>query len=233
MVIPTPISTFAKNKPTMLATKVLASGITHLTDARYFASWEVDYLAFPIGEGVAESISWDYLNALREWVAGPTIVAELGQIEDGAAWAELLQQQKVDTVLVSSAAPASAPEKLNEAGIKVIVHVPVAGHQSSDDVAETIADHPQATLILLDFEQGGITWNDLVAGHPFGLPALAKILNNRPCLLQISLDGANPQELKDTYPVAGFAVRGSSEEKVGYKGFDDLDDLFEGLEVFS
>jgi phosphoribosylanthranilate isomerase len=34
------------------------------------------------------------------------------------------------------------------------------------------------------------------------------------------------------HPVAGYAVRGSSEEKVGYKSFDDLDALFEGLEVF-
>lgn len=217
----------------MLATKVLASGITHLTDARYFAAWEVDYLAFPIGAGVAESISWDYLNALREWVEGPTIVAELGQIEDGAAAAELLRQQKIDTALISSSAPATAPEKLYEAGIKVIVHVPVAGHQSSDDIVEAIAEHPQATLILLDFEQGGITWNDLVTGHPFDLPTLEKMLTNRSCLLQIGLDGTNPQELKDAHPIAGFAVRGSSEEKVGYKSFDDLDDLFEGLEVFN
>ena len=217
----------------MLATKVLASGITHLTDARYFAAWEVDYLAFPIGEGVAESISWDYLNALREWVEGPAIVAEIGQIEDGVAAAELLRQQKIDIALVSSSAPAAAPEKLQEAGIKVIVHIPVSGHQSSDDITEAIAEHPQAALILLDFEQGGITWNDLVAGHPFGLTDLDQMLRNRPCLLQIGLDGTNPQELKDAHPLAGFAVRGSSEEKVGYKNFDDLDDLFEGLEVFS
>jgi phosphoribosylanthranilate isomerase len=217
----------------MLATKVLASGITHLTDARYFAAWEVDYLAFPIGEGVTEGISWDYLNALREWVEGPTIVAELGQIDDGAAAAELLQQQKIGTALITSSAPAAAPEKLTEAGIDVISHVPVSGHQSGEDVAEAIANHPTAALVILDFEHGGITWNDLVAGHPFGLPELDALLRSRPCLLQISLDGKDPVALKDAHPVSGFAVRGSSEEKVGYKSFDDLDDLFEGLEVFS
>jgi phosphoribosylanthranilate isomerase len=216
----------------MLATKVLASGITHLTDARYFAAWEVDFLAFPIGEGVAEGISWDYLNALREWVEGPTIVAELGEIEDGTAAAALLQQQNISTALITSASPASAPEKLTAAGIDVINHVPVSGHQSSEDVAEAIANHPKAALVILDFEHGGITWNDLVAGHPFGLPELDALLRSHPCLLQISLDGNDPIALKDTHPVSGFAVRGSSEEKVGYKSFDDLDDLFEGLEVF-
>lgn len=216
----------------MLATKVLASGITHLTDARYFAAWEVDFLAFPVGEEVTEGISWDYLNALREWVEGPAIVAEVGPIEDGSAWAELLHQQQIDTALISSTAPAAAPEKLREAGIEIIVHLPVAGHQSSDDIKEAIAEHPQASLILLDFEQGGITWNDLVAGHPFSLAALDEMLHQRPCLLQISLDGNDPQALRDAHALTGFAVRGSSEEKVGYKSFDDLDELFEGLEVF-
>lgn len=216
----------------MLATKVLASGITHLTDARYFAAWEVDFLAFPIGEGVAEGISWDYLNALREWVEGPTIVAELGQIEDGAAAAELLREQKISTALITSTAPASAPEKMTEAGIDIISHVPVSGHQSMEDVADAIANHPSVAFVILDFEHGGITWNDLVTGHPFGLPDLDALLRSRPCLLQISTDGNDPIALKDAHPVSGFAVRGSSEEKVGYKSFDDLDDLFEGLEVF-
>jgi phosphoribosylanthranilate isomerase len=50
--------------------------------------------------------------------------------------------------------------------------------------------------------------------------------------LQITLDVHDPIALKDTHPIYGFAVRGSSEEKVGYKSFDDLDDLFEGLETF-
>jgi phosphoribosylanthranilate isomerase len=41
-----------------------------------------------------------------------------------------------------------------------------------------------------------------------------------------------PKAVNAAYSIAGFAVRGSSEEKVGYKSFDDLDGLFEGLEVF-
>ncbi len=214
----------------MLATKVLASGITHLTDARYFAAWEVDFLAFPVGEGVSEAISWDYLNALREWVEGPVIVAELGQITDGQQWAATLQEQQVAYALV----PADAGEAvtLTDQGIKVISHVAVAGYQSADDVAEALAAQPAAEFVLLDFESGGITWQDLLAGHPFDLKALDNLLSRRPCLLQISLEGEDPIAVKKAHPLAGFAVRGSSEEKVGYKSFDDLDELFEGLEVF-
>jgi phosphoribosylanthranilate isomerase len=216
----------------MLATPVLASGITHLTDARYFAAWEVEYLAFPLGDRVAEAISWDYLNALREWVEGPAIVAELGDIDDGDGWAEILNAQQVDIALLSSLAPAAAPEKLHAAGIRVITHVAVEGYQSADDVAESVAAHPVAELVVLDFDHGGITWADLAAGYPFGLVELDEILNSRQCLLRIDLSGNDPQEINTAHPIAGYAVRGSSEEKVGYKSFDDIDELFEGLEVF-
>lgn len=213
----------------MLATKVLASGITHLTDARYFAAWEVDYLAFPLGG--TDGLSWEYLNALREWVEGPHIVAELPADADGAAWAESLKAQNISLALIPYTAPAAVP--LHEKEIDLIVSIPVEGYQSVEDVAEALSEVPPGTqLVLLNFEQGGITWQDLAAGHPFGLYALEALLATRPCLLQIDLGKQDPQALKESHPLAGFAVRGSSEEKVGYKSFDDLDDLFEGLEVF-
>ncbi|MEM1357152.1 MAG: hypothetical protein AAGF89_03090 [Bacteroidota bacterium] len=213
----------------MLATKVLASGITHLTDARYFAAWEVDYLAFPLGG--ENGISWEYLNALREWVEGPTIVAELPEGADGAAWAEELRAQQISLALLPYAAPATAP--LLAKGIGLIASIGVEGYHGVEDIADALSEATaEAQFILLNFEQGGITWDDLATGHPFGLAGLDQLLATRPCLLQIDLGGANPKALKEAHHLAGFAVRGSSEEKVGYKSFDDLDDLFEGLEVF-
>jgi len=214
----------------MLATKVLASGITHLTDARYFAAWEVSYLAFPLTG--AAGITWEYLNALREWVEGPTIVAELPAGIDAADWARVLQEQKVDHALVPHLAPAAAPQTLHDAGITVLTHLPVAGYQSASDIAEALDEHASVSHVVLDFQHGGITWGDLAAGHPFGLAELETLLQKRSCLLQIDLGGQDPKTIKAAYALTGYAVRGSSEEKVGYKSFDDLDDLFEGLEVF-
>ncbi|MEM6771342.1 MAG: hypothetical protein AAF597_12235 [Bacteroidota bacterium] len=216
----------------MLATKVLASGITHLTDARYFAAWEVEYLAFPVGEGVTEGISWEYFHALREWVEVPAIVAELGAIDDAEAWAFKLKEERVNHALVRHPAPASAPATFAEAGITMLLHVPVEGYQTVEDIAEALEEAADAGAVVLDFEQGGITLADLEAGHPFGLPALDELLKTQPCFLQIGLGATNPIGFKDQHPLAGYAVRGSSEEKVGYKSFDDLDELFEGLEIF-
>ena len=217
----------------MLATTVLAAGVTHLTDARYFAAWEVDYLAFPVGAHQPNAVDWTTLAALREWITGPTLVAELGNVTDGADWARQLADHDLTLALISHTAPASAPEALAAAGVGVFVHLPVAGYQSADDVAEALVTHPSARYVVLDFEAGGITWRDLTEGHPFGLDELDGLLRQRPVLLQIGLDGADPKALASDHPLNGFAVRGSSEEKVGYKSFDDLDGLFEGLETFA
>ena len=216
----------------MLATPVLATGITHLTDARYFAAWEVAYLAFPVEGAAPDAISWDYLAALREWVAGPEIVVELAANVDAALAAETLSAQNVHLALVPFSAPASTPEKLVAAGITVFAHLPVEGYQQTEDVAENLAAHPGAERVVLDFTAGGIGWADLEEGHPFTLSELRELLNQRPCFLRIDLENANPKSIAADYPLAGMAVRGSSEEKVGYKSFDDLDGLFEGLEIF-
>ena len=212
--------------------QIIAFGITHLTDARYFAAWEVDYLAFPVGEGNPEAISWDYLHALREWVEGPAIVAELGVIDDVDDWVRTLVEHRIDHALLTYPAPASAPEKLAAAGIKTLLHIPIEGYQTADDVAEMLQEGGAAGAMVLDFERGGITLSDLEAGHPFGLDELDALLQNHSCLLRIDLGDTDPKAFSKAHPLAGYAVRGSSEEKVGYKSFDDLDGLFEGLEVF-
>lgn len=215
----------------MLATKVLASGITHLTDARYFAAWEVDYLAFPLGDGVTEAISWDYLNALREWVEGPEIVAELGKIEDGAGWTEVLANNNIKTVLLHEDTTDEVAETMKTEGIKVIRQLVIDQFQKGDDVEATISEHPSTDLFILSFEDW-VTYKDVAEGAIFGIDALNRIAAAHQCLLQINLGGEDPKAINDQHPILGFAVRGSSEEKVGYKSFDDIDDLFEGLEIF-
>ena len=217
----------------MLATPVLAAGVTHLTDARYFAAWEVDRLAFPLDPALEGAISWDLLAALREWITGPELVVELGAGIDPVVWSAALGEQGIKLALLPASAPAAAPELLHAAGIGTIINLPVAGYQSAEDVAEALAAHPLAESVILDFTAGGITWADLADGHPFGPDALRELLTSRPVLLRIDLAGTPPLSVIEDYPLAGLAVRGSSEEKVGYKSFDDLDDLFEALETFA
>jgi len=53
----------------MLNRKVIATHVTNLTDARYFAARGVDYLLFDL-----DAISLDKTIEIKEWVEGPEIM---------------------------------------------------------------------------------------------------------------------------------------------------------------
>ncbi len=53
----------------MLKNKVIASHVTNLTDARYFAARGVDFLLFDM-----DLISLDAAIQIKEWVEGPSIL---------------------------------------------------------------------------------------------------------------------------------------------------------------
>ncbi len=204
----------------MLQTKLLAFGITHLTDARYFAAWEADYLCFPLGEG---GLSLDYFLAIREWVEGPVCVVELSANAGATFPAEQLSASGITDVLLPSGVDARA---YRTAGLNVLTHIPVAGYHSADDLRERIAE--ASGPVLLDFTDGGIAYEDLAEDSPFSIGALQRAIGEREAYLRLDLDPADVELFAAVFP--GLALRGSSEEKVGYKNFDDIDELLEALE---
>ncbi|PHI20669.1 hypothetical protein CEQ90_06360 [Lewinellaceae bacterium SD302] len=219
----------------MLKATVKASAVTHLTDARYFAAWEVDWLGFDLSPG--SGISVHELNAFREWITGPGIVGELdaglpARIEAGSLSPQTLESLQLDAVQVDSVfGPDQATSILGPLGIPIFVELPVEGYSSLDDHIATLQSYESiATHFVLNFTKGGITWQDLAEGHPFSLEDLKSISESRSVYLEI--EGRLPTAIKADYPeLAGFSVRGGSEEKVGFKDFDELDTFFEDLEV--
>ncbi|MGB3801567.1 MAG: hypothetical protein WA952_17245 [Lewinella sp.] len=205
----------------MLQTHLLAFGITHLTDARYFAAWEAEYLCFPIGP---EGLSLDYFVAIREWVEGPTCVVEWRRSAGDMLTPETLQAHAITHILLEDGID---PAPWTGAGIEVLRRIPVAGYQSTEDVAERV--QATAGTLLLDFTDGGIAYEDLAEGSPFEIGELQQILGDRPAYLHIDMEAEDAEAAAAVFH--GLALRGSSEEKVGYKNFDDLDDLLEALEA--
>jgi phosphoribosylanthranilate isomerase len=202
----------------MLRIPLLAYGITHLTDARYFAAWLPDYLCFPLGEG---GLTLDYFLAIREWVEGPVCVAQLGADAGAVFSPKDLQEQHVTHLLVDHGFDYPTD------GFEVITRLPVAGYHSADDLTDLLSEIRGP--IILDFTDGGITWDDIRSGHPFSLDELKNVLATRQELyFRIDLAPASAPKALPYLP--GLAVRGSGEEKVGYKSFEELNDLFEELE---
>ena len=95
----------------MLKTNVKASSVTNLTDARYFAAWEVAWLGFNFDAGSDRYIQPQLMKAIREWVDGVKAVGEFNMQapEEIRAAAELLA---LDAVQVGMFTDLSALDSL-------------------------------------------------------------------------------------------------------------------------
>ncbi|MBK9336632.1 MAG: hypothetical protein IPM98_08560 [Lewinellaceae bacterium] len=197
---------------------IKASGITNLTDARYFAAKAVDFLGFNLEEGTEGYLDPMYMKAMREWVQGPKIVGEFDRsqastVREAAAFFGLdaVQVTRVDDL----------PEL---DGLEVILYVPGAGPESVAPVLRAAA--PMVAYFLLDFSQSKLnakridedadTWKALFAEYPI--------------LLDINLPAGSLMHFLQAYQPAGLALRGGAEERVGIKSFEEVDAVFDALE---
>ena len=212
----------------MLKIKVKAGSITNLTDARYFAAREVEWLGFPIGtgKGMIEPIK---VKAIVEWVDGVKIVGEFGF----GTFTEIKKLSKeigLDTVQVGMFIPLDDISELE--GLTVIKEV-MAGIELSEteleDHLEAYADH--CDYFLLNFSSAGHTWSEVENGHPYSIDFLKNLCQQHHIILHLDCPVAGvPMMIAALNPYA-VSLSGGEEEQVGVKSFDDLDEILDVLEV--
>ena len=218
----------------MLAHPIKASDVSHLTDARYFSAWEVEYIGFNLGP---EGISSTELAAMLEWIQGPKFIGELdaglpGRLTANEAAQTALSNTPVDGFQVDAIFGVdNIKQLLSPLNRPVFLEFTVEGYADLDTIKDVVTEHASVVeQILLNFKKGGIQWQDLLAGQPISIDALAQMTEQFAIWMEI--DGALPSEIMAALPsLKGLSVRGGSEEKVGFKDFDDLADFFEDLEV--
>ncbi|MCB0707458.1 MAG: N-(5'-phosphoribosyl)anthranilate isomerase [Saprospiraceae bacterium] len=213
----------------MLQTKVKASSVSNLTDARYFAAWDVDWLGFCLDENAPDYVSPPTLRAFREWVDGPAIVGEFG-LQSLEEILELATDLELDAIQLGPFADHSIRAGLRE--WFVIQEVVVSADTSWSDLESQLEEMAgEAGLFLLNLDSNRISLDDLKQGRPFSDIALKELCDRFPILLGMNWRVTEVPSILETLSPEGIYVRGGEEEKVGFKSFDELDDLFELLEV--
>lgn len=214
----------------MLNTKVKASSITNLTDARYFAAWYAEWLGFNFNQGSDTSIPLQNMQAIREWVDGVKIVGEFSAIhsaDDIQAGIELLNLDAVQLDMLVGVEVATEIKDL-----PIIKEIIVEKSAVEADIAAHLDDFSACTnTFLLDFDKNGWTWEDLKSQNNISIDFLKNCCQDYQILLSLDFTSKNIDEILETLFPYGISVIGGEEEKVGFKSFDDLDDLFEQLEV--
>lgn len=215
----------------MLKTKVKATAITNLTDARYFAAWGTNWLGFDLQQGSDTYVQPQLVHAIKEWVDGVEIVGEfdLEPAPEILTTAKMLGLNVVQLGMFSSVETAIEVQEQYPI-IKEVVIEKTTTIKDLTTVLEEFA--PYALAFLIDFEKNNIHWDDLKNGLPFDLAPFRSSCADFPILLALPWSNTDTlEEVLTTIRPYGISLKGGVEEKVGYKSFDELDKIFEAIEV--
>lgn len=216
----------------MYPIKIKAGAISHLTDARYFAARDVDWLGFSLDASDAQAMTNRQVAAIREWVDGPGICGEFGlaPAEDLLAIAASLS---LDAVQVDQFYPLHELAQLSKNATTVFVEWVVSEDDQPQAVATWLREcSPYVNFFIINYAKGGITTTDLMGGKPFPIHQLADWASLYSVLIETGADGSSTVQLWEQTGIDGFHLRGGSEERVGYKNFDELDEWFDTWEAY-
>ena len=195
---------------------IKASRITNLTDARYFAAKEVDFLGFNLEEGTEGYLDPVYMKAIREWVEGPKITGEFSRTPAPVV-REYATFFGLDAVQVTDACLSQLPEL---EGLTVILEVEASEPQDAlEHVFEKNA--PYVACFLVKFRPG----TSLLREAEFW----RKYCAADPVLLEGDMPAGLLPEILESIRPAGLSLAGGEEERVGLKSFDEIEDIFDAL----
>jgi len=213
----------------MLKTQIKASQITNLTDARYFAAWYVEWLGFNLEKGTGSYIPPQEMVEIKDWIEGPKMVGELGGTEI-ADILEAINILKLDAVQVGVFADVVTLKAKTD--IVVFQEIIIGPDQDQTFLQTHLANHASSVdYFILNFENQGISWNDLKTNQTALLNTVNQLCRQHSIFISIYCPVDQVDELLDQIQPIGLNVKGGEEEKVGVKSFDELDEVFEALEI--
>lgn len=197
-----------------LATFVKISTVTNLSDARYCAGMGVDAIGFRLEEGQPGYVTPTVFHGITEWLAGVALVGEfLGQ--DAAQITEIAKEYALDYVQIDHA---DLVPELQTLSAKLILRVqPEQMDANTLESLKSVAD--QVAFILVEPEAD--------YSQPDLLGTLAA--SDLPLVIGFDVEEQRLDELKAGFK--GIALKGTEEEKPGFKDYDELMDILEALEV--
>ena len=188
--------------------KIKAGSITHLTDARYFAAWQVDYMGFPVIQHPAENEPGiREIKEIASWVEGPLKVGEVRETIDPEFLEFYCEETGMDIIEFRKEVIPTTDWKQND--------YPVAFNVNNiSEVDQLINDPklPKAVYYLIDNLSGRVGFklqDTLLFIRLTEMGSLGGIIENP--------------------AIDGIQLRGSAEEKTGIKSFENLDVILEKL----
>lgn len=182
----------------MYRNPILVRKITHLTDARYFAAMGVDWISMILGEEPASFMQW---HALRDWVEGPKLIAELTS-PDEMLLAKTIIDAKPNGLLLQDPGPLEIP-----ASMTLFV----------ESEHPDFSRWPPDTCVILHDIHGSFTPDPLATLDPSRI------------FLQMDWTAERLETLLDSGYTGGICFTGGSEQATGMRNYDLMDQWLDVL----
>lgn len=179
---------------------IKAGSITNLTDARFFAAYDVDYIGFCFDPLSPDYISPQNALAIKGWISGPKIVAEFAN-QDLENVKNIIAFFEPDVVELEGL-PAEAQLVRWPAGSGLPVIINLSGNELNEIKNENCLFYLTDDINLIQQSNSEI---------PFMLDITGK-----------EIDLSNPK-------IKAIQIKGSQEIEVGVKDYDAIADLLERL----
>ncbi len=183
--------------------KLIATNISNLTDARFFATYSPELLVTKLTalDDLTDQLAW--IEQVRPWVEGPS-------------WAICLDQnldQDIQQILV-------------QAGVHTIVYSGTPGNLRPLNGLSYIVEGTVQQINNLRSDR-----TKFVAAIITDVSSMPQIQENLALELYVLVE--NPAEWASTIPhryqISGLAVPGGTEEKVGIKSYDNIINILDHL----
>lgn len=185
--------------------RIIATDIANLTDARYFAAWGVEGMAYNI-DSSSDSLSSKKLKEVVDWVEGPATMIKMEGLE--------------------------VPENLGDYKSQIDIQSVIIGPYID---ATNLPDFDKIYRICT-IEDGWQDNDHLILSFPFSIHNLTdlqienikKITAAKEVFLDANFTAADLDKISEL-GFSGIILKGGEEEKVGFKSYDELDEILEAI----
>lgn len=210
----------------MLKLKIKASQITNLTDARYFAAKEVEWLSFNFAEKTDNYIEPMRARVMFDWVEVPHIVGEFDGFDADSV------NFYADNWGLKAVQIGATTEVFNVNSDYILKEIVVESTTTADILRGMLLPYKNiVAAFLLNFELNNLSFSDLKNNkYAMNDNDLSHLLAEFNIILSIDFQLVELEDIVNLQPF-GLSLKGGEEERIGVKSYDELDEIFDLLEI--
>ncbi len=182
----------------MLSKIVKAGSITNLTDARFFAAFEVDFIGFCFDPHSALYISPQNALAIKGWITGPKIVAEFAN-QDPDNIKNIIQFFEPDII------------EIDEQNLETILPLCISLNKQLIVRTESVKEINEHVLFYLA-----------------PISVAEKIKDKSSYIFDLTESTTISPDINN---LKAIQLKGSPEQEVGIKSFENIANILESIEI--